>query len=123
MSASILPPHHSDETERLSALRRYDILDTPPERTFDLITAMAARIFSVPIAVISMVDESRIWFKSHHGLNVGQIAREPGLCASAIMQQEPWILGDARRDSRSRYNPLVTSDFGLQFYAGVPLRT
>jgi two-component sensor histidine kinase len=116
----LYPPN---EAQRLSALRRYDILDTPPERTFDRITAMAARLFNVPIAVISLVDESRIWFKSHHGLNVEEISRDPGLCASAILQQEPWILNDARTDERSRANPLVTGDFGLRFYVGIPLRT
>ena len=116
----LYPPN---EAQRLSALRRYDILDTPPERTFDRITAMAARLFNVPIAVISLVDESRIWFKSHHGLNVEEISRDPGLCASAILQQEAWILSDARTDERSRANPLVTGDFGLRFYVGIPLRT
>lgn len=113
----------SDEAGRLAALRRYDILDTAPETTFDRITAIAARLFSVPIAVISLVDESRIWFKSHHGLNVEQISRDPGLCASAILQDKPWVLSDAREDPRSKDNPLVTGDFGLRFYVGVPLRT
>src|SRR5688500_1261669 len=98
MTASIQQLYHPNETQRLLALRRYDILDTPPEATFDRITAMAARIFDVPVAVISLVDESRIWFKSHHGLNVEEIARDPGLCASAILQHEPWVLSDARAD-------------------------
>jgi len=123
MTASIQQLYPPNEAQRLLALRRYDILDTPPEATFDRITAMAARIFNVPVAVISLVDESRIWFKSHHGLNVEEIARDPGLCASAILQHEPWVLSDARADLRSKDNPLVTSDFGLQFYAGIPLRT
>ncbi len=123
MAASIQQLHPSDEGQRLLALRRYEILDTPPEKTFDRITAIAARLFSVPISVISLVDESRIWFKSHHGINVQEISREPGLCASAILQQEPWVLGDAREDTRSKANPLVTGDFGLQFYVGIPLKT
>ena len=123
MASSIEPLYPPNEAQRLYALRRYDILDTPPERTFDRITAMAARLFNVPIAVISLVDESRIWFKSHHGLNVEEISRDPGLCASAILQQEAWVLSDARTDARSAANPLVTGDFGLQFYVGVPLRT
>jgi two-component sensor histidine kinase len=113
----------SSEAQRLAALHRYDILDTAPETTFDRITAMAARLFQVPIAVISLVDESRIWFKSHHGLNVKQISRDPGLCASAILQEEPWVLTDASTDPRSKDNALVTGDFGLRFYVGVPLRT
>jgi two-component sensor histidine kinase len=123
MAASIQHLYPKDEAQRLAALRRYDILDTPPEATFDRITAIAARLFSVPIAVISLVDESRIWFKSHHGLNVQEIARDPGLCASAILQTQAWVLSNARDDARSAANPLVAGDFGLQFYVGVPLAT
>ena len=72
---------------------------------------------------MSVVDAERIWFKSHHGLDVQEIPRSPGLCASAILGGEPWILTDARADPRSLANPLVAGDFGLRFYAGVPLRT
>lgn len=111
------------EAERLAAVRRYDILDTPPDGTFDRITAIAADLFSAPISIISLVDHDRIWFKSHRGLDVRQIGRDPGLCASAIQQTDPWILTDARNDPRSLANPLVAGDFGLQFYVGVPLRT
>jgi two-component sensor histidine kinase len=123
MPASIQQLHPKGEAERLAALRRYDILDTPPEKTFDRVTSMAARLFSVPISVISFVDESRIWFKSHYGVNVQEIGREPGLCASAILQRGPWVLKDASSDPRSRANPLVTGDFGLRFYVGAPLTT
>ena len=84
------------EAERLDAVRRYDILDTPPDGAFDRITALAARLFRVPIAIVSIVDTDRIWFKSHHGLEAGQIEREPGLCASAILQRDPWLIDDAR---------------------------
>ena len=77
----------------------------------------------MPIAIISIVDEDRIWFKSHHGLTVEQIGRDPGLCASAILTNEPHILTDASIDPRSLANPLVAGDFGLRFYAGVPLTT
>ena len=111
------------ETERLAALRRYDILDTPPEGAFDRVTALAADLFHVPIAIVSLVDEDRIWFKSHHGLETTEIDRAPGLCASAILHDGPWVVNDARHDPRSLANPLVASAFGLQFYAGVPLRT
>ncbi|HWL73168.1 MAG TPA: histidine kinase dimerization/phosphoacceptor domain -containing protein, partial [Burkholderiaceae bacterium] len=83
----------------------------------------AARRFGVPIAIVSIVDEDRIWFKSHHGLQVEQIDREPGLCASAILGNEPYLLSDASVDPRSLANPLVAGDFGLRFYAGVPLTT
>src|ERR1700738_4468378 len=112
-----------EEAKRLAVVRRYDILDTPPDGSFDRITAIAARLFSVPISIISLVDHDRIWFKSHHGLNVPQIDRGPGLCASAILQDAPWILNDAKNDPRSLANPLVAGDFGLRFYVGVPLRT
>ena len=111
------------EAERLAAVRRYDILDSPPDGAFDRITTMAARRFGVPIAIISVVDEDRIWFKSHQGLPVEQIDREPGLCASAILGDTPYLIEDARTDPRSLSNPLVAGDFGLRFYAAVPLRT
>lgn len=120
VSASILP---SDEDRRMQAVRRYGILDTPPDGAFDRVTAIAARRFDVPISIVSIVDHDRIWFKSHHGLPVKQIDREPGLCASAILRSDPYILEDAKKDIRSLANPLVAGDFGLRFYAGVPLRT
>src|SRR3954465_15688140 len=108
---------------RLAAVRRYDILDTPPDGAFDRVTRIAARMFGVPISIVSIVDADRIWFKSHHGLEVAEIPRGPGLCASAILQAGPWVLTDAKADPRSLANPLVAGDFGLRFYAGVPLRT
>lgn len=107
----------------MAAVRRYDILDTPPDGAFDRVTAIAARRFGVPISIISIVDHDRIWFKSHHGLAVEQIDRAPGLCASAILSQDPHILTDSSVDPRSLANPLVAGDFGLRFYAGVPLTT
>jgi two-component sensor histidine kinase len=119
-SPAILP---TDEPRRMSAVRRYDILDTPPDGAFDRITAIAARRFGVPISIISIVDHDRIWFKSHHGLDVQQIGRDAGLCASAILSEEPWLLPDAKADVRSLTNPLVAGEFGLRFYAGIPLQT
>ncbi|GAA4720918.1 GAF domain-containing protein [Sphingomonas lutea] len=113
----------SREAARIAAVRRYDILDSPPDGAFDRITALAARRFAVPIAIISIVDADRIWFKSHHGLPVHQIDREPGLCASAILGDTPYLIEDARKDPRSLANPLVAGDFGLRFYAAVPLTT
>jgi two-component sensor histidine kinase len=112
-----------DEPQRMAAVKRYDILDTPPDGSFDRITAIAARRFNVPISIISIVDHDRIWFKSHYGVPVEQIAREPGLCASAILSPGPHVLTDAKVDPRALANPLVAGDFGLRFYAGVPLRT
>jgi serine/threonine protein kinase len=117
---SLLP---DNEDERLAAVRRYSILDTPPDGAFDRITSLAARIFSVPVAIVSVVDHDRIWFKSHYGTDVEQLERDPGLCASAILQDDPWIIEDAPVDPRALTNPLVAGEFGLRFYAGVPLKT
>lgn len=120
MTEASVPP---DEARRLAAVRRYDVLDTPPDGAFERITALAARLLRVPIAIVSIVDTDRIWFKSHHGLDVDQIDRVPGLCASAILQTEPWLVEDAHLDPRALTNPLVAGAFGLRFYAGVPLTT
>jgi two-component sensor histidine kinase len=109
------------EQQRLEAIARYEILDTPPDGAFDRITALAARRFDVPISIISIVDHDRIWFKSHHGIEVGEIGRDPGLCASAILSEQAHVLVDASIDPRSLANPLVAGEFGLRFYAGVPL--
>jgi two-component sensor histidine kinase len=111
------------EQRRLDAVRRYDILDTPPDGAFDHVTALAARLFSVPIAIISLVDTDRIWFKSHHGLDVDQLDRSPGLCASAILGNAPYVVADALHDPRTLSNSLVAGAFGLRFYAAVPLHT
>ena len=112
-----------DEEGRIAAVRRYDILDTPPDGAFDRITALAARLFDVPIAIISIVDHDRIWFKSAVGVDATEIGRDPGLCASAICQIEPWLVNDAQVDVRTIDNPLVAGELGLRFYFGVPLRT
>lgn len=111
------------ESLRMDAVRRYDILDTPPDRSFDRVTALAARTCGTPIAIVTIVDTDRIWFKSRHGLEVDQIDRDPGLCASAIMHDEPWIVEDASNDPRTLANPLVAGEMGVQFYLGVPLTT
>jgi two-component sensor histidine kinase len=111
------------EEARLAALRRYDILDTPPDGSFDHVAKIAASLFDVPIAIISLVDQDRIWFKARHGIDVDQIGRDPGLCASAILQSDPYVLTDASCDPRSLANPLVAGEFGLRFYVAAPLRT
>ncbi|MBV8596869.1 MAG: sigma 54-interacting transcriptional regulator [Candidatus Eremiobacteraeota bacterium] len=115
-----LPP---DEPARLAAVRRYQILDTPPDGAFDDLTAVAAALFKVPIAIVSLVDYDRIWFKSHHGLDASETGREPGLCASAIFSPEVYHIRDASTDVRALANPLVAQGFGLRFYAAAPLRT
>lgn len=112
------------ELERLRALRRYDILDSPPDGSFDRITRLAAELLDVPIALVSLVDEDRIWFKSRAGLDdVSEISRDPGLCASAILSDDVYLVSDARQDPRTLANPLVAGAFGLQFYAAAPLVT
>jgi PAS domain-containing protein len=111
------------EEQRIAALKRYDILDTPPDGTFDDITHLVSTLLKVPIAIVSLVDTDRIWFKSHHGLEVTEIERGPGLCSSAIMQDVAHILPDATRDPVALVNPLVAGAFGLRYYVGEPLRT
>jgi sigma-B regulation protein RsbU (phosphoserine phosphatase) len=120
VAAGIIP---ANEADRMRAVRRYDILDTPPDGAFDRIAELAAELLGVPIAIVSVVDTDRIWFKSHHGLDVTQIDREPGLCASAILHETPWVVTDAEHDPRTLANPLVAGEFGLRFYVGVPLTT
>ena len=124
MSAITDPQLPEDEEARIEAVRRYGVLDSPPEGDFDRITALAARLFDVPIAIVSIVDTDRIWFKSHHGLpDISETSREPGLCASAIRQTGPWIVTDAVADARAAANALVAGGPGVRFYAGVPLST
>lgn len=119
------PPPYTpmDEVKRLQAVRRYDILDTPPDGAFDRITALAARLFQVPISIVSIVDSDRIWFKSHHGLEATEVGRDLGLCASAILQEGSYIIEDAAADARALTNPLIAGELGLRFYAAVPLTT
>lgn len=117
----MMPP--ANEKQRLLAVRRYEILDTPTDRVFDRITSIAARLVAVPISIISIVDSDRIWFKSHHGTDLDQVDRATGLCSSAIVQDGSLVINDALRDRRTFANPLVVGEFGLRFYAGAPLTT
>lgn len=111
------------ENKRLENLYKYEILDTPPDGYFDEITSLATKIFNVPIAIITLVDTDRIWFKSSFGLDVEEIPRSPGLCSSAIMSEDIYIVEDARIDPRTLSNPLVAGIMGLQFYAAAPLKS
>jgi GAF domain-containing protein len=111
------------EDERIAALRRYEILDTPPDGNFNGITSLAAKLLRVPIALTTLVDTDRIWFASKHGLEIDQVDRVPGLCSSAILHGAPYVVNDAEFDPRTLANPLVAGEFGLRFYAAVPLRT
>lgn len=112
------------ERKRLAALHRYNILDTPPDGAFDRVAALAARMLQAPIATVTLVDEDRIWFKTCHGLEgVHEIPREPGLCDSAILADDAYVVIDARTDPRTLNNSLVRGELGLQFYAAAPLVT
>jgi signal transduction histidine kinase/CheY-like chemotaxis protein len=111
------------ESNRIKALHRYQILESPPNGTFDRITSVVAKLLNVPIAIVSLVDTDRIWFKSHFGLDVQQIDRSPGLCASAIFSDHHYILNNALKDPVTLTNPLVAGEFGLRFYAAIPLKT
>ena len=114
----------ANEAERLAVLRRYEILDSPPEDTFDRISALTAHLFDTPIAGVSLVDHDRIWFKSTYGVDLTQIDRDPGLCSTAILQSEGvYLISDAPHDERTRNHPFVTGDFGLRFYASSVLRS
>jgi hypothetical protein len=119
MKANI-PPR---EAARLEALRQYRVLDTPSERAYDDITALAAYICDVPIALISLIDADRQWFKSRVGLDVVQTPRDVSFCAHAILDERVTIIDDPLGDPRFNSNPLVTCAPNIRFYAGVPLRT
>lgn len=115
-----MPP---DEQARLAAVLRYGILDTPPDRAFDRVAGLAARLLAAPIATVSIVDAQRIWFKAHHGLDQRtETPRAPGLCASAILREGPHVVPDAAADPVARANPLVAA-VGVRFYAGWPITT
>jgi two-component system, cell cycle sensor histidine kinase and response regulator CckA len=114
-------PSSPDEQRRLEILREYEVLDTPPEKVFDEITALAAHICEAPIALISLVDEKRQWFKSRVGLTVAETDRAVSFCSHAIQQRDLFVVPDATRDARFAGNPFVTAEPHLRFYAGTPL--
>ena len=123
MPAAPLPP---DEEARLQALAQYELFDTAPEPSFDRVTGFAARIFNVPVSLISLVGRERQWLKSHHGVDVCETSRDTSFCAHAIIlppEAGVFVVPDATRDPRFVDNPLVTGPLGVRFYAGAPLRT
>jgi GAF domain-containing protein len=119
MSASVPP----NETKRLNVLWQYEVLDTVPEEVFDDLTDLAAHICETPIALISLVDEDRQWFKSRLGLSLSETSRDISFCAHAITTDGLLIVPDATKDKRFKDNPLVTGGQKIRFYAGAPLIT
>ena len=119
----MLPPKlPTDEQQRLKDLRALRILDTDPEERFDRLTRIAKRLFDVPIALVSLVDENRQWFKSKAGLEACETSREVSFCGHAILSDRIFIIEDAAADIRFADNPLVTGEPNIRFYAGLPLR-
>jgi diguanylate cyclase (GGDEF)-like protein len=112
-----------DEAGRLRALRRLEVLDTPPEAPFDNIVNLVRVVLGVPICVVSLIDEDRQWFKARSGLAVCQTSRDVAFCAHTIQQAVPFIVRDALKDARFATNPLVTGPPFIRAYAGIPLRT
>jgi GAF domain-containing protein len=113
----------TQEAARLAALEQYGILDTPPEQSYDDITSLAAYICDVPIALISLVDADRQWFKSKVGIDVRETSRDVSFCAHAISGTDIMVVNDALADERFSENQLVTCAPNIRFYAGVPLIT
>ena len=114
----------NNEQQRLQALFNYDILETPKEGAFDHIAEMAARMFNTPIALVSFVDDDRVWFKANHGLHgVTETSRGISLCSLSILKDDVTVFENARQEPCLMANPMVIGEFGLQFYAAAPLIT
>ena len=116
-------PLPKNEAKRLKVLWQYDVLDTVPEEVFDDLTDLAAHICESPIALISLVDENRQWFKSRVGTSLKETSRDISFCAHAILQNGLFVIADATKDARFKDNPIVTGPPKVRFYAGVPLRS
>jgi len=116
------PDIPQDEEVRLATLRSLNLLDTPPEERFDRLTRMAKRLLGVPIALVSLIDENRQWFKSCVGLGTTETSRDISFCGHAILGNEVFIIPDTQNDERFADNPLVVGDPNIRFYAGCPLR-
>jgi len=123
MLAELSQNQFSIEEERIKALNRYEVLDTPPDGSFDKLTRLAAKLFNVPIAIISIVDKDRIWFKSKYGVDVQEVSRDIGLCAQAVLSDGLYTVEDMFIDPEIALNPLRLGDVDLRFYAALPLKT
>ena len=119
----IQPPLPEDETARLASLQALKVLDTAPEERYDRITRLAKRLFGVPIALVSLVDSKRQWFKSCQGLAANETPREVSFCGHAILGNDVLVVNDALSDERFHDNPLVCDQPGIRFYAGYPLHS
>jgi two-component sensor histidine kinase len=117
------PPLPDNEADRLRALERYNILDTLPEQDFDDLTRLAATICDVPIALISLVDQHRQWFKSSVGLQLESTPRDVSFCGHVVALENFLLVPDVTKDDRFADNPLVLQDPKIRFYAGAPLMT
>jgi GAF domain-containing protein len=117
------PPIPADEAERLLALHRLGILDTLPSESFDRITRLAAHALRVPILLLSLIDESRQWFKSCVGLDVTETSRDISFCGHVVFERRPIVVPDALQDVRFAHNPLVTGPPNIRSYMGIPLFT
>jgi anti-sigma regulatory factor (Ser/Thr protein kinase) len=113
----------TNEIARLAALRSYKILDTDPEKAFDDLTLLASHICETPIALITLIDSERQWFKSRVGITITETAREVAFCNKAIQQSELFIVPDATKDPRFSSNPFVVSDPKIRFYPGAPIKS
>ncbi|MBS3922951.1 MAG: GAF domain-containing sensor histidine kinase [Nitrosarchaeum sp.] len=111
-----------DESSRIQTLHSLNVLDTPPEERFDRITKIAQIMFDVPIALVSLVDSDRQWFKSCAGLSVTETPRSMSFCSHAILNEDVMTVSDATQDERFANNPLVTGNPNIRFYAGKPIR-
>ena len=114
-------PKPEDDELRLEELRRLDILDTPAELRFDRLTRWASNVLGCPIALVSLVDEKRQWFKSIVGLDAQETPREQAFCNFTVTHNEIFEVTDAKFDERFKDNPLVTCDPGIRYYAGAPI--
>lgn len=110
-----------DEAARIAALQKYAILDTEPEEAFDDLALLASFVCGAPLAMISLIDENRQWFKSKVGVSVSQTDREIAICSTAIQQSDVFVVPNALQDERFRNNPLVVGEPNIRFYAGAPL--